>query len=80
MKYWVNEDKPTNRVRVHKETCPHGVDQEKNPKHGGWSSFATREQADAHAASTDRRDAADCATCFPETPVSVMKPAPRRGK
>lgn len=70
MSYWVYEDDPTNRVRIHKSECTYCNDGEgikgsrltDNRWHGP---FQTEQEAIDRARRTGRRDAKGCGVCLP---------------
>ena len=65
MAYYVNEDKPTNRVTIHIDTCMSAQERSKAPKNGQWlGPFRTRYEAARAAESTGRRDVGPCGHCL----------------
>lgn len=66
MRYYVNEDKPTNRATVHESTCGFCTPGYKDPKNGGWwGPYATSAEAFARARETGRANVAGCGSCNP---------------
>ena len=69
MTYWVYEDDPTNRVRVHKATCGHRNDG-KGTKGSRLSNnrwlgpFETEQEAIDEALKTGRGDVRGCGSCL----------------
>ena len=69
--YWVYEDRPTNRVRIHKAACKfcndgrglHGSRLPDNEWHGP---FETLENATDKALETGRSDIGGCGSCLPD--------------
>lgn len=71
MPWWVYEDDPTSRVRVHDATCRycndgHGVRGSRLPDNRWYGPFRTRDEAIGKALSTGRGDARGCPTCLPD--------------
>lgn len=71
MRWWVYEDDPTKRVRVHESTCAYcrdgrGLHGSRLPDNRWHGPFATREEATATALSTGRADARGCGACLPD--------------
>lgn len=67
MGYVVNEDKPTNSARVHRETCEYTTAPlPKRLANGGWHGpYPSRDQAFAEARATGRADVRGAQCCNP---------------
>ena len=71
MTYWVYEDDPTNRVRVHRATCGYcndgqGVKGSRRSDNRWHGPFGTKQEAIELALSTGRPDAGGCGSCLRE--------------
>ena len=69
MTYWVYEDDPTNRVRVHRATCGYcnngkGMKGSRLPDNRWHGPFGTEREAIELALSTGRLDARGCGSCL----------------
>ena len=69
MTYWVYEDDPTNRARVHKATCSRcnegqGMKGSRRPDNRWHGPFGTVREATGYARSTGRPDAKGCWFCL----------------
>ena len=69
MTYWVYEDDPTNRVRVHKATCGYcsdgkGIKGSRLPDNRWLGPFGTKQEAIDEALKTGRRDARGRGSCL----------------
>lgn len=69
MGYWVYEDDPTNRVRVHKASCSRcndgrGMKESRLPDNRWRGPFGTEQEAVGEALKTGRRDARGCWFCL----------------
>ena len=69
MTYWVYEDGPTNRARVHRATCNccndgKGVKGSRLPDNRWHGPFGTEQEAIDRALSTGRLDARGCWFCL----------------
>ena len=71
MSYWVHEDQPTSKTRVHEETCGHcnygaGRGQGRDERESKWyGSYASREEAFRMADATGQPDVQGCGHCNP---------------
>ena len=66
LSFYVNEDKPTNRARIHRDNCPHAANRSKSKQNGGWyGPFDTKDEALRVARNTGRRDVKECPVCKP---------------
>ena len=69
MDYWVYEDHPTNRVRIHKAACSRckegqGIKGSRLPDNRWHGPFGTEQEAIKVALETGRRDAKGCWFCL----------------
>lgn len=69
MEYWVYEDNPTNRVRVHKAACGRcnhgqGMKGSRLPDNRWHGPFSTKQFAISRALRTGRLDAKGCWFCL----------------
>lgn len=70
MRYWVYEDDPTNRVRIHKSECRNcndgqGIKGSRLTDNRWHGPFETQEEAIRQALGTGRRDAKGGGCCLP---------------
>ena len=64
MAFWVNEDNPTERAIVHRDTCSYAKERDKLPENGQWlGPYETVTEALDIAATLGQRTTRRCQHC-----------------
>ena len=65
--YWVYEDIPTSRARIHKETCKYVINRKPNPLPDNWWSgpYKNKARAWGKVLAARRSDVGECKICRP---------------